>query len=312
MPKPKAIQVCRVRRVLVFWLLVWHFMANGTSINFDASHHAVVNLLGVDTCQAHDHPCGSCKSKVPDLLFHPVLVLRPFCSNLYTQGGCATLATLQMYCKECHEPPWSEKKVVYSTWCCLIFGWNSSFASFTIQCPERYRCSLLRSFADWTNWTRLPCVHSLSNSVCQGPVCSSYIKVFSMFSLARATWRGALAISDMSHNNCDRMECRWDLYPLMWRIQKRRQRCRRRLLKSAPSQCEWVCAWACAFARLPLHSSLLGGLKSRGLLASFSVNRLLSLWRKWWIMWTLKFSSQKIVCFGCLLVCTGVVKWQCM
>ena len=34
--------------------------------------------------------------------------------------------------------------------------------------------SLLRSFADWTNRTRLPCLHSLSNSVCQGPVCSSY------------------------------------------------------------------------------------------------------------------------------------------
>ena len=47
-------------------------------------------------------------------------------------------------------------------------------------------------------------MHSISNSVCQGPVCSSQM-VFSMFSLARATWRGALAISDMSHNNCDRM-----------------------------------------------------------------------------------------------------------
>ena len=128
------------------------------------------------------------------------------------------------------------------------------FRTFTIQCPERYRCSLLRSFADWTNKTRLPCLHSLSNSVCQGPVCSSYM-VFSMSFLACATWRGALAISDMSPNNCDRMESRWDLYPLIWRIQKRRQRCRRRLLKSTTSQCEWVCAWACAFATLPLHSS---------------------------------------------------------
>ena len=78
----------------------------------------------------------------------------------------------------------------------------------------------------------------------------------SMFSLVRATWRGALAISDMSQSNCDRMESRWDLYPLIWRIQKQRQRCRRRLLKSATSQCERICAWACASARLPLHSSL--------------------------------------------------------
>ena len=113
-----------------------------------------------------------------------------------------------------------------------MLGWNSNLAQFTLQCLERYRCGLLRSFAHWTSGTRLPCVHSLSNSVCQAPACSS----FSLFSLARATWRGALAISDMSHNNCDRMESRWDLYPLIWRIQRRRQRCRRRLLKSAPSE----------------------------------------------------------------------------
>ena len=190
-----------------------------------------------------------------------------------------------MYFKQCHEPPWSEKKTFCSTWRSLIFGWNSSFASFTIQCPERYRCSLLRSFADWTG--RLPCVHSLSNSVCQGPV-------LSMFSLARATWRGALAISEMSHSsNCDRMESTWDLYPLIWTIQKRRQRCRRRLLKSATSQCEGVCAWACAFAGLPLHSSpLLGGLKSRGPpCTSFLVNRLLSLWRKWCILFWCELRS---------------------
>ena len=140
-----------------------------------------------------------------------------------------------MYCKQCHEPPWPEKKVICSTWCCLILGWNSNFAQFTIQCPERYRWSLLRSFADWPNGTRLPCVHSLSNSVCQAPVCSSSM-MFSLFSLARATWRGALAISDISHKNCDRMESSWDLCPMIWRIQKRRQRCRRRLLKSAPSE----------------------------------------------------------------------------
>ena len=164
---------------------------------------------------------------------------------------------------------WSETKFVFFKWCALLVGWSSSFASFTIQCPARNRCSLLRSFADWTNGTRLPCVHSLSNSARQGSVCN-HIWCFPCFP-ARAAWRGALAISDMSHNNCDGMESSWDLCPLIWRIQKRRQRCRRRLLKSAPSQCESACTWAFAFARLPLHSSpLLGGLKSRGLLAPAS------------------------------------------
>ena len=196
-----------------------------------------------------------------------------------------------MYFKQGYEPPWSEKKIVLSTWRSLIFGRNSSFASFTIQCPERYRCSLLRFFADWTKRTRLPCLHSLSNSVCQGPACSSYM-LFSMSSPARATCRGALAISDMFHNHCDRMESSWDLYPLMWRIQKRRQRCRRRLLKSATSHCEWVCAWACPFARLPFHSSpLLGGLKSRGLLAPASWWIGSCHWRKWWIMFWCELRS---------------------
>ena len=49
MPKPKGIQVCCVGDARLFWSLIWHFMANGIVFKFDASHHAVVNLLGVDT-----------------------------------------------------------------------------------------------------------------------------------------------------------------------------------------------------------------------------------------------------------------------
>ena len=59
--------------------------------------------------------------------------------------------------------------------------------------------------------------------------------MFSMSSLARspcASWRGALALSDMSHDDCHRMEFTWDLGPMIWRIQKRRQRCRRRCSKA--------------------------------------------------------------------------------
>ena len=81
-------------------------------------------------------------------------------------------------------------------------------------------------------------------------------------------------------------------------------------------RCEWVCAWACAFARLPLHSSpLLGGLKSRGLLAPAS----------WWTG-SCHCGANDGSCFdvnsnvffeencpvGFLPVCTDVVKWQCI
>ena len=107
---------------------------------------------------------------------------------------------------------------------CPVGGWRP--ASFTMQCPDReVPLQLSRCFADWTSGTRLP----ESEIMCAKVPC------------------------------VDRMESRWDLYPLIWRIQKRRQRCRRRLLKSATSQCERICAWASAFARLPLHSSPLLG-----------------------------------------------------
>ena len=129
--------------------------------------------------------------------------------------------------------------------------------------PGRYHCSLLKSFADWPNRTRLPCVHSLCNSVCQAPRCSSTM-MFSMSSLVRATCRGALAISNTFNKNCDRMESSWDLCPMIWRIQKRRQRCRRRLLKSAPSVSLCICQTSSPFI------SSLGGLKFRDLLAPAS------------------------------------------
>ena len=177
--------------------------------------------------------CQTCSSK-----------LRLLCGPLFAQISKWNAAAqhLQPYCRRiassatnCHG---QRKKVLAADDAAQFFGWNWSFASFTIQRPERYRCSLSRFFTDRTNGTRLPCVHSLNNAVCQGPVCSSSM-MFSLFSLARAG-RGALAVSDMSHKNCDRMESSWDLCPMILRIQKRRQRCRRRLLKSAPSQCERV------------------------------------------------------------------------
>ena len=111
-------------------------------------------------CPSDGRRCWSCSSKVPKCFFQAVLVIRPnFYSNRHTQGGCATLAILpQMYFKRCHEGPWSEKTVLDS-WCCLTLGWNSNLAPFTMQCPERYRCDSLRSFADWT-WTSPVCIPS--------------------------------------------------------------------------------------------------------------------------------------------------------
>ena len=237
---------------------------------------------------------------VPLLFFQAVFVIWPFLllKSLHPRQ-LQTLAALQMYFKQCHEPPWSEK----STWRSLIFGWNRSFGPFTIRFPGRYHCSLLKSCADWPNGSRLPCVHSLCNSVCQAPRCSSTM-MFSMSSLVRATCRGALAISNMSHKNCDRMESSWDLRPMIRRMEeekKRKQRCRRRLLKSAPSQCERVWARAFAFARLPLHSSPLWEGWSLGISLLLGDHVLM------WLFWS--FVPRRLwTRSGFLLVSTGVVK----
>ena len=217
---------------------------------------------------------------VPLLFFQAVFVIWPFLllKSLHPRQ-LQTLAALQMYFKQCHEPP-SEK----TRWRSLMFGWNTSFAPFTIRFPGRYHCSLLKSFADWPNRTRLPCVIYLCNSVCQAPRGSS-IMMFSMFSLARATCRGALAISNTFNKNCDRMESSWDLYPMIRRMEeekKRKQRCRRRLLKSAPSQCERVWARACAFARLLLHSSPLW----EGWSSGVSLHQLLGDHVLMWVFWS--------------------------
>ena len=225
-----------------------------------------------------------------------------------------------MYFKQGYEPPWSEKKIGLSTWRTLIFGCGirvSHRSPFNVlRIPERYRGSLLRSFADWTNRTRLPCLHSVGNSVCQGPVCSSHM-VFSMSSLVRATWRGALAISDMSYNNCDRMESRWDLYPLIWRITEAKT-----TMPTTSSEIRSFAVWMSMCVSLCICQTSFPFISSFGRTevqgspcTSFLVNRLLPLAQMMdhVLMWAPKFSSQKIVRFG-FLVCTStsVVKCQRM
>ena len=62
--------------------------------------------------------------------------------------------------------------------------------------------------------------------------------MFSSFSLARspcATWRGAVAMSNMSRKHCDCMGFIWDICPFIRKSSKRRQRCRRR--------CSKPCVW---------------------------------------------------------------------
>ena len=72
--------------------------------------------------------------------------------------------------------------------------------------------------------------------LCAFPQQSSVSSVmFSSFSPARcprATWRGAVAMSNMSRKHCDCMEFIWDICPFIRKSSKPRQRCRRRCSKT--------------------------------------------------------------------------------
>ena len=68
-------------------------MASGMLLEFDASHHAVVNLRGLGTilesCQSHRCICCGCKSKVPLLFFQAVLAVWPIWAQISTANAAA-------------------------------------------------------------------------------------------------------------------------------------------------------------------------------------------------------------------------------
>ena len=78
---PKAIQLCCVRRALLFWLLFWHSKASNVLLKFDASHHPVIVLLALEaTCLSNltvtpvevvKARCQNCTSKLCLFFGHP-------------------------------------------------------------------------------------------------------------------------------------------------------------------------------------------------------------------------------------------------
>ena len=107
---------------------------NGIFFECDASHYAVVvSLVLVAAVVSQSHQCG----KVPKLVSQVVSIIWPII--LYIQGGCPALAALlQMYFKQRHETPRSDKQSVFYTRRCLILGWKSNFTQFRMI-PPRFR-----------------------------------------------------------------------------------------------------------------------------------------------------------------------------
>ena len=82
-------------KMWLFWLLMWHFMANGICFKCDASHHAVVNLLVLGailvlpSCHSQECHCWSCTGKLPQLFFQAVFLIWPIRAHISAlQGFC--------------------------------------------------------------------------------------------------------------------------------------------------------------------------------------------------------------------------------
>ena len=89
---PIAIQVCCVRRALLFRSSIWHCTASNVLLKLDTSHHPVIVLRILEanclsnrtsaTVEVVKAWCHYCSSKLC-LLFDLFC-----CSNLYTPGSC--------------------------------------------------------------------------------------------------------------------------------------------------------------------------------------------------------------------------------
>ena len=139
--KSEAAKLCGYQFSQVYSVLCWWFDISWPAECFSSS----VPDTNSPACfgshlsfQSHECDCKTRKSMVPLLFFQAVLVIWPFVAQISTPQAAAQLASLlQMYFKHCYEPPWWEKNIVLYTWRSLVFGWNSSFAPFTIQIPKR-------------------------------------------------------------------------------------------------------------------------------------------------------------------------------
>ena len=173
-----------------------------------------------------------------------------------------------MYFKQCHEPLWWEKNIVLYTWRSLIFGWNLSFVKILCalgQWDQAALCAFFQQFhVSRSRVVPLWCFPSLPWLVQLGEVHWPYptcpIRTATAWSPAGISvqWSGG----HRSEGN--------DADDGFWNP----------LLRSVNNYGLELCI---CLTSSPFVSSL-GGLKFKGLPAPVSANRLLSLWRKLWIM----------------------------
>ena len=87
-----------LRKIWLFWLLIWHFIATGTSVKFDASNRAAVVLLGLGAILV----LPLARMPLMKLYWQHGTSVLPSCvcylahlgPHLYSQSGCVRLTAL--------------------------------------------------------------------------------------------------------------------------------------------------------------------------------------------------------------------------
>ena len=97
----RAIQVC-VGEALLFWSLIWHFMASGILFRFDTSHHAVVVFLVLGATLVLPIQAGAtvevvkarCQNILPSCASHLAHLIH-LSPDLYSKYDCARMTTVR-------------------------------------------------------------------------------------------------------------------------------------------------------------------------------------------------------------------------
>ena len=253
---------------MVWWCVILQNLHKGLSLKgvvILADIRKTIGPLPQSICYPSGDPAVLCKGSsaflIVDLTFHGQWRLFQVPCQQRSSGSFACLGRHLKICKlqrcRCLRFRWQvhicnkcisssvmnrrqKRKVLSKVDAAWFFGRYTQISHSPCNAP-RDIASVCESFVHWTHWNRKIAFPQ------QFRVSSVMISMFWRARSPRATWRGTVAMSDMSRKNCDQMEFTWDICPFIRKSSKPRQRCRRRCSKTCLEKNLLVCsvnAWA--------------------------------------------------------------------
>ena len=130
-----------VWEALLFWFLIWHFMASGTFVKFEASHHAAVGLLVLNTILV----LLIARTSLLKLKKQGARIVLPSCAchlarlspDLYSKGGCDknyNFGTRMLLNRDCE---------VQKRWSCEVVGGHQFFPGDPGLCWGSFACLIV-------------------------------------------------------------------------------------------------------------------------------------------------------------------------